>query len=75
MIHNKRLDSTVTEWFIRGRKLNIYLAFITQSYFKLPKDVRLNFFIVKTPNRKQLPEKARNHSYNIKAEDFINIYK
>ena len=42
MIHNKKLDSVVTELFIRGRKLNISLVFITQSYFKIPKDVRLN---------------------------------
>ena len=51
MIHNKKLDSIVTELFIRGRKLNIFLVFITQSYFKVPKDVRLNtthFFIAKT---------------------------
>ena len=42
MIHNKKLDSIVTELFIRGRKLNISLVFVTQSYFKIPKDVRLN---------------------------------
>ena len=42
MIHNKKLNSVVTELFIRGRKLNIYLVFIIQSYFKVPKDVRLN---------------------------------
>ena len=42
IIHNKKLDSVVTELFIRGRKLNISLVFITQSYFKVPKDVRLN---------------------------------
>ena len=42
MIHNKKLDSIVTELFIRGRKLNISLVFISQSYFKIPKDVRLN---------------------------------
>ena len=42
MIADKKLDSTVTELFIRGRKLNISLVFITQSYFKVPKDVRLN---------------------------------
>ena len=50
MIHNKKLNSIVTELFIRGRKLNISLVFITQSYFKVPKDVRLNtthFFIKK----------------------------
>ena len=42
MIHNKKLNSIVTELFIRGRKLNISLVFVTQSYFKVPKDVRLN---------------------------------
>ena len=42
MINNKKLNSIVTELFIRGRKLNISLVFITQSYFNVPKDVRLN---------------------------------
>ena len=42
MIQNKKLNSIVTELFIRGRKLNIYLVFITQSYFKVPKNVRLS---------------------------------
>ena len=42
MINNKKLNSIVTELFIRGRKLNISIVFITQSYFKVPKDVRLN---------------------------------
>ena len=48
MINNKKLNPIVTELFIRGRKLNISIVFITQSYFKVPKDVRLNsthFFI------------------------------
>ena len=55
MINNKKLNSIVTELFIRGRKLNISLVFITQSYFKFPKDVRLNtshFFITKIPNKR-----------------------
>ena len=42
MNQNKKLNSVVTELFIRGRKLNISLGFINQSYFKVPKDVRLN---------------------------------
>ena len=42
MINNKKLNPVVTELFIRGRKLNIFIVFITQSYFKVPKDVRLN---------------------------------
>ena len=57
MIHNKKLNSLVTELFIRGRKLNISLVFITQQYFKAPKDVRLNtthFFIAKIPNKREL---------------------
>ena len=52
MINNKKISSVVTELFVRGRKLNISLVFITQSYFKVPKDVRLNsthFFIMKIP--------------------------
>ena len=51
VIHNKNLNSIVTELFIRGRKLNISLVLITQSYFNVPKDVRLNispFFIEKS---------------------------
>ena len=57
MINNKKLNSIVTkllERIVRGRKLYISLAFIMQSYFKVPKDVRLNtthFFIAKIPNR------------------------
>ena len=50
MIQNKKLNSVLTELFIRGRKLNISLVFFTQTYFKVPKDVRLNsthFFITK----------------------------
>ena len=39
MIHNKKLNSVVTELFIRGRKLNISLVFITQSYFKVQKEL------------------------------------
>ena len=42
MIQNKKLNSKVIELFIRGRKINISLVFITQSYFIVPKDVRLN---------------------------------
>ena len=57
MINNKKLNSIVTELFIRNRKLNISLVFIMQSYFRVPKDVRLNiahFFIMKIPNKREL---------------------
>ena len=53
LLSNKNLNSIVTKLFISGRKLNISLIFITQSYFKVPKDVRLTttvFFIMKVPN-------------------------
>ena len=78
MIHNKKLNSIVTELFIRGRKLNISLVFITQSYFKVPKDVRLNtshFFITKIPNKRELQQIAINHSSDINTKDFANIYR
>ena len=78
MINNKNFNSVVTELFIRDRQLNISLVFITQSYFKVPKNVRLNtahFFITKTPNKRELRDIAINHSSDIKTEDFINICK
>ena len=55
MINNQKLNPVDTELFIRGRKLNISIALIMQSYFKVQKDVRLNsthFFITKIPNKK-----------------------
>ena len=78
MINDKKLNSILTEWFIRGRKINISLAFITQSYLKVPKDVRLNtthFFITKIPNKRELQQIALNHSSDISTEDFIKIHK
>ena len=78
MINNKKLNPIVTDVFIRGRKLNISIAFITQSYFKVPKDVRLNsthLFIIKIPNRKELQQIATNHSLDIEFKDFMKIYK
>ena len=57
MINNKQLNSVVTDLFIRGRKLNISLVFITQSYFKAPKNIRVNsthFSIMKIPNKREL---------------------
>ena len=76
MIHNKKLNSIVIELFIRGRKLIISLVFITQSYFKVPKDVRLNtshFFIAKIPNKRELQQIPINHSSDISTKDFANL--
>ena len=78
MISNKKLNSIVTELFITGRKLNISLVFITRSYFKVPKVVRLNtnhFFIMKIPDKRELQQIAINHSSDIDFKEFINIYK
>ena len=78
MINNKKLNPVVTELFIRGRKLDISIVFITQSYFKVPKDVRLNsthFFIMKIPNKRELHQIALNHSSDIHLKDFTKIYK
>ena len=78
MINNKKLNSVVTELFIRGRKFNISIVFITQSYFKMPKDVALNsthFFIMKISNKREFQQIALNHSSNIDFKDFFKIYK
>ena len=78
MINNNKLNPIVTELFIRGRNLNISIVFITQSYFKVPKDVRLNsthFFIIKIPNKRELQQIALNRSSDIDLKDFMNIYK
>ena len=64
MIQNKKLNSINTELFIRGRKLNISLGFITQSYFKVPKDFRLNsthLFVTKMLRKTGLHQIAINH--------------
>ena len=56
MINNKKINSVVTELYIRSKKLNTSLVFITQSYFKVPKDVGNNsthFFIMKIPNKRE----------------------
>ena len=78
MLSNKKLNPIVTELFIRGRKLNISLVFITQSYFAVPKNIRLNsthYFVMKIPNKRELQEIAFDHSSDILFQDFTNLYK
>ena len=68
MINNKKINPVVTEFFTRDRKLNISVVFITQSYFKVPKEVRLNtthFFVMKIPNKRDLQQIALNHLSDI----------
>ena len=68
MINNQKINTLVTELFIRSRKLEISIVFTTQSYFKVPKDVRLNpthFVIMKIPNKRELQQIALIQSSDI----------
>ena len=78
MINNKKLNPIVTELFLRGRKLDISIVFITQSYFKVPEEVRLStthFIIMKIQNKRELQQIALNHLLDIDFKDVIKIYK
>ena len=78
MLSNKKLNPIVTELFIRSRKLNISLVFITQSYFTVPKEIRLNsthYYIMKIPNKRELKQIASHDSSYIDFHDFMNLYK
>ena len=73
---NKNFQAIIKELFIRCRKLNISLIFITQSYFPVPKDVRLNsthYLIMKTNNKRELQNIAIIHSADIDYQSFIKI--
>ena len=75
---NQKFQSILKELFIRCRKLNLSLVFITQSYFSVPKDVRLNsthYLIMKINNKRELQNIAINHSEYIDYQYFINIYR
>ena len=70
---NKNFQAIIKELFIRCRKLNISLVFITQSYFSVQKEVRLNtthYFIIKINNKKELQNIVINHSGDIDYQDF-----
>ena len=75
---NKKLQAIIKELFIRCRKLNVSLVFIAQSYFSVPKDVRLNsthYLIMKINNKRELENNTINHSADIDYQDFITIYR
>ena len=72
----KMLIVLATECFVRDRKVRTSIFFITKSFFKMPKDFRLDpdyFFIVKIPNKRDPQQIALNHSSDIDFEDFIKI--
>ena len=77
MHSNKKLNPIVTELFSKGRKLNISLVFIKQTYFAVSKNVTLNsmhYFIMVVPNKRELQQIAFNHSSDINFKDFMNLY-
>ena len=76
IMSNKKCQTIIKEFFIRCRKLNISLVFITRSYFSIPKDVRLNsthYLIMKISNKRELQNIAINHSADIGYNDFVKI--
>ena len=75
---NKKFQAIIKELFFRCRKLKISLVFITQSYFSVPKDVRLNsthYLIMKIHNKRELQQIAIDHSADIDYKDFAKIYR
>ena len=78
MLSNKILNPIVTKLFIRGRKLSIFLVFITQSSFAVPKNIRQNsthYFPMKIPNKRELQQIAFNHSSDLNFQEFMDLYK
>ena len=74
----KKFQAIIKELFIRCRKLNISLVFITQSYFSVPKDVGLNstyYLTMKINNKRELGNIGRSHSADIDYKDFVKIYR
>ena len=75
---NKKFQAIIKELFIRWRKLSLSLVLITQSYFSVPRYVRLNtthYFIMKINNKRELQNIAINHYADIDYEDFKKIYR
>ena len=78
MLINKKLNPIVTELFIRGRKLNISLVSVSQSYFAALKSIRVNsthYFVMKIPNKRDLQQIAFSNSSDINFQNFMNLYK
>ena len=78
MLSNKKLNPTVTELFIREKNQNLYLVFITQSYFSVSKHIRLNstpYFVLKILNKSELQLMEFNYSSDIDFQEFTNLCK
>ena len=77
VMSDKKAQQILKDLFIRCRKLNISLCFLTQSCFSVPKDVRLNcthYILFKLTNKRELQNIAINHSADVVYKDFIKIY-
>ena len=75
---NKKFQAIIKELFIRCRKLNILLVFITQIYYSVPKDVQLNpthYLIMKINNKRELKNITKSYSADIDYKDFVKIYR
>ena len=78
IMNNKKFQAIIKELFISCRKLNISLVFISQSYFSVPKEVRLNsthYLIMKIHNRRELQQIAIDHSADFDYKDFLKVYR
>ena len=76
-MRSEKFKAIVKELFIRCRKLNISIVFITQSYFRTPKDARLNsthYIIMKIGNKKELKSIAEENSGHLDFKEFLKIY-
>ena len=77
IMRSEKFKAIVKELFIRCRKLSISIIFITQSYFRTPKDVRLNsthYILMKIGNKKELKSIAEENSGHLDFKDFLKIY-
>ena len=75
--YNKDFKKIIKELFYRGRRINISLVFITQSYFRVLKDIRLNithYILMKVCNKRELKRIAEENSGHLDYKDFLNIY-
>ena len=78
MESNTKLSPIKTELCLRGKKIKILLVFISQSYFKVPKTIKLNvthYFIMKIPDKRELQQTESNHSSDIESKDSMRLCK
>ena len=78
MESNKKINSNSNRIVLKRKKTQHFSFFLSQSYFKVPKTIRLNathYFIIKIPNKRELQQIASNHSSDIDFKDFVKLHK